>query len=190
MYACRMQDAALFLLMYVVFPLWVAAGFADWACHARTGIAVTSGMAENVLHWVMYAEIGVGIAAVAYFELNAAVLGIVLAVFVVHEATVYGELRYSTIRRDVAPFEQMVHSFMELLPFVSLLLLAIVAWPIRMDDWSLQLRREPWPVTYMAVALAASFLFNAVPLAQETASCMRGRKQREGAYAPRVEPHL
>jgi hypothetical protein len=185
-----MQDAALFVLMYGVFPLWVAAGFADWICHARTGIAVTSGIAENMLHWLMYAEIGVGILAVAYFELNAAVLLIVLAVFIVHEITVYGELRFSTIRRDVAPFEQMVHSFMELLPLVSLLLLVFVAWPIRLDDLSLHPRQGPWPVTYMAAALVASVLFNVLPLLQETASCLRGRNPREAGYSPRVEPHL
>jgi NADH:ubiquinone oxidoreductase subunit 6 (subunit J) len=185
-----MQDAALFVLMYGVFPLWVAAGFADWVCHARTGIAITSGLAENMLHWLMYAEIAVGIAAIAYFELNAAVLGIVLAVFIVHEITVYGELRFSTIRRDVAPFEQMVHSFMELLPLVSLLLLALIAWPLRLDDLSLRPRQGPWPISYMAAGLIATFLFNVLPLLQETASCLRGRKPRGAAYTPRVEPHL
>jgi hypothetical protein len=186
-----MQDAALFLLMYGVFPLWVAAGFADWICHARTGIAVTSGLAENGLHWLMYAEIAVGVAAAVYFELNAAVLGIVLAVIVVHEATVYGELHYSTIRRDVAPFEQMAHSFMELLPLASLLLLVILAWPLRWDDWSLRPRSGPWPINYIYGALAASLLFNALPLAQETISCLRSRKPRGAdTYTPRVEPHL
>ena len=144
-----MQDAAVFLLMYVVFPLWVLAGFADWACHARTGIAVTSGLKENLLHWLMYAEIGVGLAAVAFLEIDAAVLAIVLAVFVVHEATVYWDLDYSTIRRDVGPLEQMVHSFLELLPRVSRLLLAAIAWPqalalVQMGDvaadWSLRVK--------------------------------------------------
>jgi hypothetical protein len=178
------------LVMDALIPLWIAAGLADWTCHRATAIERTSGIAENALHWLLLAEGGVALLAAALLQVNAGVLLLVFAAFLAHELTTYIELRYTVQRREVRPVEQMVHSFMELLPFVSLLLLAIVAWPIRMDDWSLQLRREPWPVTYMAVALAASFLFNAVPLAQETASCMRGRKQREGAYAPRVEPHL
>src|SRR5437660_8239774 len=122
-----MRDAAVFLLMYVVYPLWVVAGFADWACHARTSIATTSGLKENALHWVMYAEIGVGMVAVALFEIDAAVLAIVLAVLIVHEATVYWDLHYSAPRREVGPLEQMVHSFLELLPLVSLALLVVIA---------------------------------------------------------------
>jgi hypothetical protein len=190
-----MQAAAVFLLMYVVFPLWVAAGFADWSCHVRTGIAVTSGLKENALHWLMYAEIGVGMLAVAFFEIDAAVLAIVFAVFVVHEATVYWDLDYSTMRRDVGPFEQMVHSFLELLPLLSLALLAIIAWPQALAvahlgegvaDWSLRMKDEPWPVGYIAVALAASVLFNALPLVQETFACLRVRE----SPAPRVEPRL
>jgi hypothetical protein len=34
-----MQEIAAFILMALVFPLRVAAGFADWACHRRTRIA-------------------------------------------------------------------------------------------------------------------------------------------------------
>lgn len=185
-----MKDAALFLLMYGLFPLWVAAGFADWICHARTGIAATSGLGENGLHWLMYAEIVAGVAAVLYFELNVAVLAIVFAVFVLHEITVYGELQYSTMLRDVAPFEQMVHSFMELLPLVALVLLALVAWPLQLDDWSLRPRSGPWPLDTIGIALAATLLFNALPLAQETIACLRGGSRRKASRTARVEPHL
>jgi hypothetical protein len=176
-----MPGVALFLLMAVVFPLWVAAGFADWACHRRTGIALTSGLKENALHWLMYAEIGIGMLAVAFLEIDAAVLAIVIAVFVAHEITVYGELQYSTIRRDVAPFEQMVHSFMELLPLVALALLAVIA---DTGDWSLRPKREPWPLAYLAGALAASVLFNGLPLLQETWSCAWAHATRRTRASP------
>jgi hypothetical protein len=191
-------DAALFLLMYVVFPVWVLAGLADWACHVRTRIAETSGLAENVLHWVMFAEIGAGLLAVALLELDAAVLAIVLAVFVLHEATVYWDLAYSTMRRDVGPFEQMVHSFLELLPLASLALLAVIAWPqalalvgagSELADWSLRPKAEPWPLLYLAGAAGATVLFNALPLAQETAACLRARS-RPRQQQRRMEPSL
>ena len=180
-----MQSVAAFILMYIVFPVWVAAGLADWACHRRTGIAITSGLKENLMHWLMYAEIGVGMLAVVLFEVNAALLAIVLAVFLVHEATVYWDLAYSSIRRDVDPAEQMVHSFLELLPLVSLALLDLVA---DRADWSLKPRAEPWPVAYLAGAAAATLLFNVLPLAQETAACLRARKSPPGRR--RVEPKL
>jgi len=180
-----MQAIAGFLLMYVVFPLWVAAGLADWACHRRTGIAITSGLKENLMHWLMYAEIGAGMLAVVFLEPNAALLAIVLGVFLVHEATVYWDLAYSSIRRDVDPAEQMVHSFLELLPLVALALLAVIA---DLADWSLKPRTQPWPIAYLVGAAGATLLFNVLPLAQETAACLRGRKQARRRQ--RVEPRL
>jgi hypothetical protein len=177
-----MQDAAAFMLMYVVYPLWVAAGFADWVCHRRTGIAVTSGLEENLLHWLMYFEIGVGMVAVAFLEIDAAVLFIVFVVFIAHEATVYWDLDYSTMKRDVGPFEQMVHSFLELLPLVSLALLVVIA---DREDWSLHVKQQPWPIAYVAFAAAASLLFNALPLAQETFACLRVRLRTPPTPGPR-----
>ena len=83
-----MQEPASLLLMYAVLPLWVAAGLADWFCHRATDIAHTSGLKENLLHLVMFGEIGVGMLAVAFLEIDGAVLLIVLAVFALHELTV------------------------------------------------------------------------------------------------------
>jgi hypothetical protein len=195
-----MQDAAGFILMYLVFPLWVAAGLADWWCHRRTAIAVTSGIGENTLHWLMYAQIGAGMLAALLFEVNAAVLAIVFAVFVVHELTVYWDLAFSTLRRDVGPFEQMVHSFLELLPLFSLALLALLAWPQAqaivhvgddVADWSLRARQQPLPDTYVLGALAASLVFNALPLLQETLSCLFSqRRPKRSAAAARDATHI
>ena len=180
-----MQDAAIFLLMYVVFPLWVMAGFADWACHVRAGIAITCGLKEHLLHWLMYAEIGAGMVAVALIEIDDALLAIVLAVIVVHEMTEYWDLRYSTMIRDVGPFEQMVHSFLELLPLASLALLTVIAWQANtIDEWTLQFKREPWPIFYLACALGAGVLFNGVPLVEETRSCLRVRATRRTRSNP------
>jgi hypothetical protein len=179
-----MQEPARFILMYVVFPLWVATGFADWACHRRTHIEKTSGLKENLLHLLMFGEIGIGMAAVALLEVNAAVLLLVLAVFVVHELTVYWDLHYATPLREVGPFEQMVHSFLELLPLLSLALLAAMAWPQAMAlagfgaeaaDWSLRAKAKPLPPIYLAAGLLSSALFNALPLLQETWACWRAR---------------
>jgi hypothetical protein len=64
---------------------------------------------------------------------------LVFIVFVVHELTVYWDLNYSTLVRDVGPFEQMVHSFLEMLPLLSLALLMAVAASEGPADWSLRL---------------------------------------------------
>ena len=176
-----MREAVVFILMDVVYPVWVLAGLADWVTHRRTGIAMTSGLKENLLHWLMYVEIGAGMLAVAFLEIDAAVLAIVFAVFVVHEVTVYCDLDYSTMKRDVGPFEQMVHSFLELLPLLSLALLALVA---DRTDWSLRVKDQPWPMDYVIVAGAASLLFNALPLLQETVSCALVRRRTRRNPAP------
>jgi hypothetical protein len=183
----RMQEQARFILLYVAFPLWVAAGFADWACHRRTGIALTSGLKENLLHWLMYGEIGIGMLAVAVLEINATVLAVVFAVFVLHELTVYWDLHYSTLVRDVGPFEQMVHSFLEILPLLSLALLAAAAWPQALAlvglgeearDWSLRLKEQPLPPDLLRTGLVLSAIFNLLPLLQETWSCAVVRSAR------------
>ena len=182
-----MQEPVRFILMYLLFPLWVAAGFADWGCHRRTGIALTSGLKENLLHLLMFAEVGVAIAAVALLEINAAVLVLVSTVFLVHELTVYWDLHYSTLLRDVGPFEQMVHSFLEMLPLLWLALLAMAAWPQALAlvgigeealDWSLRLKDHPWPPALLRVGLLLSLMFNLLPLLQETWSCAVVRSAR------------
>jgi hypothetical protein len=192
-----MQETARFILIYLVFPLWVAAGFADWTCHRRTGIAFTSGLKENLLHVLMFVQIGLGIVAVVLLKINAAVLVFVFAVFVVHQLTVFGELRYSTMLRDVGPFEQMVHSFMEMLPLLSLALLAVMAWPQAMAlagmgperaDWALRLKDEPLSEGLVLAGLLMALLFNVLPLLQETWSCLLARSTTARRGRPAQRP--
>ena len=179
-----MQEAARLMLMYLVFPIWVAAGFADWACHRRTAIAQTSGLPENLLHLLLFAEMGIAIAAAALLQINAAMLLLALVLLLVHELTVYADLHYSVPRREVGPFEQMVHSFMEILPLAALLLLAALAWPQALAllglesepaDWSLRWKERPLPPGVLVAGLLASLVFNAGPLAQETWACLRAK---------------
>src|SRR3954469_23859099 len=98
-----MEDNARLLLMYVVFPLWVAAGLADWACHRRTRIESTSGLKENLYHWLLLAQMGAATLAVGLFEINAAVLLLVFAAYLAHELTTWVELHYTVPRRVVGP---------------------------------------------------------------------------------------
>jgi hypothetical protein len=179
-----MQEPARFILMYLVFPVWVLAGFADWTCHVRTGIAHTSGLKENLLHWLMTVQIGLGMAAVVLLEIKAAVLLLVFLLFITHELTVYWDLHYSTLLRDVGPFEQMVHSFLEILPLLALALLSVIAWPQALalvgrggerPVWSLQWKDEPLPPEYLMVAGLLLLAFNILPLLQETWSCVWAR---------------
>lgn len=178
----NLEDVARWLLMYAVFPLWVAAGLADWACHRRTRIEHTSGLPENIFHWGLLGQMGLAAIAVAVLEVNAAVLLLVFAAFLAHELTTYVELRYSVPLRPVGPLEQMIHSFMELLPLVALALLATLAWEQVLalfgtgePDLSLRPKEQPWPRAYLLSALAASLALNVLPLAEESLRCWRNR---------------
>jgi hypothetical protein len=180
-----MADAAPRLLLFVVFPLWVAAGFADWACHRATCIATTSGLRENGLHLVLFAQAGTAVAAMALLEVNAAVLLIVAAMFVLHEATVWVDLHTTLPLRRIGSLEQMVHSFQELLPLAALLLLATMHWDQALalvglgdavPDWSLRWKERPLPPAALVAGVVLAGVFNGLPLAQETWSCLRARR--------------
>lgn len=174
------EEAARLLLMYAVVPLWIAMGLADWWCHRRTAIERTSGLPENGFHWILLAEGGLALLAVALFEINAAVLLVVFAAFLAHEATTYIELRYTAPRREIRPFEQMVHSFMELLPLMLLALLAVIAWEQVLalfdqarPDFDLRPKAEPWPPAYLVGVACGVVLLNVLPLSEETWRCLR-----------------
>ena len=177
-----MAAAAQWLLMYAVFPLWIAAGLADWACHRRMRIEHTAGLKENLLHWLLFAQVGLAMVAVALLEVNAAILLVVLAAWLLHQGTVLFELRYAVSMRRVEPVEQMVHSLLEMLPLASLLLLAVMHWDQVLAlagpgpaDFSLRLKREPWPTAYLVGALGAVAALNVLPLVEESWRCISSR---------------
>jgi hypothetical protein len=179
------KDVAEMILMFAVIPLWLLAGFADWLCHRRTGIERTSGLPENIFHWLLLAEGGLALLSVVLLEVNAAVMLLVLAAFLAHEASTYLELRYTVPLRQVGPFEQMVHSYMEILPLVILALLATMRWdqvvalidggPL---DLSLRSKLDPWPPEYLFALGLGVLVLNLMPLTEETVRCVRDRKLR------------
>lgn len=179
------EDAAELLLMWGVIPLWIASGLADWWCHRRTAIEHTSGLPENAFHWLLMAEGGIALLAVSLLETSGGVLLLVFAAFLAHEVTTFAELRYTVPLRAVRPGEQMVHSFMELLPLVILALLAVMRWDQVQaffdggePDLSLRLKDSPWPATYLMGAGIAVLLLNALPLMEETLRCAHARARR------------
>jgi hypothetical protein len=74
-------------LMYVVVPGWFLAGVADYLCHRASRIEHTSGVAETLLHLLQFGLVGMPLLAALFLEINAAVLLIMLAGLVLHQAT-------------------------------------------------------------------------------------------------------
>jgi hypothetical protein len=188
------SEAALRILMYFVMPVWILAGTADYLCHRRNDISHTAGPKESLMHLLMFGEIGIPLLAGLFLEINALIFLVMIVAFVVHEATALWDVSYATRHRRVPPIEQHVHSFLELMPLVAGILVAVLHWPqflalFGLGDeparWSLRLKSEPLPMAYVAAVLAAALLLAALPYLEEL---VRGLKaQRAQAAAPTCE---
>jgi hypothetical protein len=176
------------LLRYGVFPLWVIAGFGDYCCHRLTQIEQTSGRAESSLHAVQYLQIVAGVALVLLLEVTSLVLVVVVIIALLHLATGYLDIAYTTGRRYISPLEQHVHSYMEMLPVVATALLVILYWSAfaaifngANADWTLALRQQPLPTGGLAT-VAIGFVLAGLAVAEEYVRCVRHRS-RDGRRA-------
>ena len=89
----------------------------------------TSGYKESLLHLLMFAEIAIPLLAALFFEINALVILLMIAGFIAHEVTSLWDVSYAIDKREVTPIEQHVHSFLEMLPLMSVIIVIILHWP-------------------------------------------------------------
>ena len=121
-----MDDPTLIILMYFIIPIWFVAGIVDWFCHRRSNISGTSGAKESLIHLLMFAEVGIPLFMVLIFEVNSLIIAISILLFFVHEATAMWDVSYAVSKRRVGPIEQHVHSFLEMIPLLALVLVVVV----------------------------------------------------------------
>ena len=159
------------LLGYVVFPLWLLSGVADYLCHARSDIAHTSGTHESALHLLQTAEIGLPVLVFLFLSTNALTLVLMTAGVVAHTATSWRDVTFAAQLRHISPSEQYVHSFLNVLPWIALALVAILHWPMVVamfdpaiaSDWKPHWRQPAFNGDILFAVLAASLLFGALP---------------------------
>ncbi|NWK46783.1 diguanylate cyclase [Ralstonia pickettii] len=172
-------------LMYFLIPLWVAAGVADWLCHRATRIERTSGAKESLLHLLMLAEMGVPVLAALFLQINALVLVMMAVAYVVHQATAMWDVSYAVSHRTVKPFEQHVHSFLEMIPLMALSVVALLHWNEVLGlfgmgsaspDFSLRWKEPPLPWGYVATVLSIFVALELLPYAEELVRCLRHRR--------------
>src|SRR5947209_19663713 len=161
-------DLTQLVLMYFVLPLWLAAGFADYLCHRASNIATTSGAKESVLHFLQFGEMAIPILAAIFLEINALVLAVGIGCFLLHEATALWDVSYASQMREVTPLEQHVHSFLEMLPLMGLVMIAVLHWGqflalfglgSEAPRFTLALKPDPLPWTYVISVLVAVVVF-------------------------------
>jgi hypothetical protein len=174
------------LLLYVVFPLWVAAGFVDYWCHRVSHIDRTSGRAESLLHAVEYLQIVAGIALSLFLEPTSLILVLVVVLALLHLVTGYWDVAYTTGRRYISPLEQHVHGFMEILPLAAATLLVILYWSefaaIFNEDaasWTFIRHQLPLSIGWL-VAIVVGIAAAGIAIAEEYFRCAR---RHDGARA-------
>jgi hypothetical protein len=179
--------AAQYVLMYFVLPVWLAAGFADYLCHRASDIEHTSGPKESALHLLQFAEMAVPTLAAIFLEINAFIILLMIISLILHEATAIWDVRYAYATRVVSPTEQHVHSFLEMLPLMGLLIIVTLHWGqflalfgvgSEAADFRVRLKQPPLPVLYVTVMLCLVLLFEVLPYLEELARTLRYRARR------------
>lgn len=185
-----MTDPALAVLLWFILPLWFVAGFADWLCHRATKIEATTGAKESLIHLLMFGEIAVPLLAALFLEINALIIALMIIAFLAHEATALWDVSYAVTRREVTPFEQHVHSFLEMLPLMGAAFVAVLHWPQFLAllgtgpeaaRFDLTWKQQPLPVAYIATVLTAALLFELLPYLEEL---WRGLRAARGRLVP------
>ncbi|AKJ32187.1 hypothetical protein [Caldimonas brevitalea] len=178
------RDALLSMLMYFVIPIWFIAGIADWLCHRATRIEHTSGPKESLIHLLMFAQVGLPLAAALMFEINALLIALFIVMFLLHQATALWDVSYSVKLRPIPPIEQHVHSFLEMLPLMAMLMVFAMHWGQFLalfgqgDEaprFVLELKDDPLPLHYVVGVLVAAALIEFAPFVEELIRGLRAR---------------
>jgi hypothetical protein len=171
------------MLMYFILPLWLAAGFADYLCHRAARIEATSGWKESALHLLQFAEMALPVLAALFLEITSAVILLMIVCLILHQATAMWDVSYADATREVTPIEQHVHSVLEMLPLMGLLLVVALSWPafsalfgFGTPDFTLRLKPEPLPVAYIVSMLALTALLEVLPYFEEFVRALRYRR--------------
>jgi hypothetical protein len=178
------------ILLYFVLPVWLLAGVADWLCHRASHIETTTGAKESLIHLLMFGEVGLPLLAALFLQINALIFAVMIVAFFVHEATALWDVSYATTARVVTPFEQHVHSFLEMIPLMAIICVASLHWGqflalfgagSETARFTLEWKKDPLPVAYIATLLVCVVLFEFLPYIEEL---LRGLRANAGKLVP------
>ncbi len=169
------------IILGLPLPAWIVFGLADWNRHRKTSIETTSGWRESILHVLLVGEAAVAVLAALYFEINALILAVCIAAFLVHEATTALDVGYAVTRREVSALEQRIHDYLTAIPFSAVLLLCATHPAATLSlfglgneaaDFSLRVKSTPLPSWYLIGFLCLSAL-NGLAYGEEFLRCLR-----------------
>jgi len=183
------SQLVLYLILYMMLPIWSIAAFIDWMCHRATKIEETSGLRESMIHFIMGVQIGAPILLCMFFEVNISIMLLCLFVLVTHEIVAHQDIVWASSRRHISHWETHAHTYLASLPLYLFALVVVRKWDVFLDmitlNWAggmgLVWRSEPLSGNsyYLPVFLVASFCFGLCPYIEEMYRCWR-YQQRHG----------
>jgi hypothetical protein len=177
------------VILYGCLPLWVLFGFADYICHRASAIEKTSGIRESLFHVVMGAQIGLPVFLGLYFEINVLLLLMAFALLVFHVWVAHTDVAYALQTRKITLWEMHIHSFLEALPFVVVLLIICKRWSAFVDlitlNWAghLTLVSKATPVDFYYIVSYFVFMLilGIAPYVEELWRCWNARVDLKSA---------
>lgn len=161
-------------LLLVLLPAWLAVGLGDWWCHRKAHIEYNAGAKESVVHLLLSAQAAVAVLAGLLFDINTLILAIMIAMFVLHEATTNLDLRFAYPARPFTKTELRIHDFLTAIPFAALCLVIATHMDAAFEmDFDLRWKDPPLPAAYLTGWIAASFGLNVLPYTEELMRCLK-----------------
>ena len=159
---------------YAAYMAWLLAGYGDFICHRRTGLAHTSGMEETRMHLVQILLIGISCVLWLALEPGALVSLILGLAVLAHAVTAYIDSRTAYRKRDVPPVEQHLHSVLDAAPWVALGLV-VFHTDYSIDYWHLQWRHQPLPASIWIAVVLPAIICCMLPALMELRQVLRVR---------------
>jgi hypothetical protein len=156
------------LLVGVLYGLWLLAGFVDYLCHRGADIAKTSGAPESWLHLAQFAVLSVGMLLATMLAITPLAFTMLIIAVGAHSVLSYVDVAYPQGRRYISPLEQHSHSFMDVLPVVSVGLIAVLNWKdLTTAGWAFQVRKPSLSSGELALLLGSFFTLAGAPILEE-----------------------
>ncbi|MGE4063461.1 MAG: hypothetical protein AB7E79_08835 [Rhodospirillaceae bacterium] len=174
-------------LLLVLLPAWLVAGLIDWWCHRISRIEDTVGPKESILHLVLSAQAAVAIVPALFLEINAAIIALMIVMFVAHELSTNLDVHMAVPARAFTTLEVRTHNFLTAIPLAGLLLVmathtdqsaALFGLGDSSADFSLRWKDPALPAGYVIAWFGASFLFNIAPFTEELLRSLRRARER------------
>jgi sterol desaturase/sphingolipid hydroxylase (fatty acid hydroxylase superfamily) len=139
----------------------------------------------------MLTEMGIPVTAAMALEVNALVILVMIICWALHEATAVWDVFYANEKREITPIEQWVHSYLGVLPLLSLVLVVVLNWAqflalfgfgTATPRFDIVWREPPLPWGYVLSVITAVMLLEVLPYLEELA---RGLIANGGCLVPR-----